>query len=306
MFRRSLVLFGPRGRFAPLSSSALPRRRGVPGHDPCRQRRRRHQDSARYGSCPSRLRHRGSLRRRRRHTSDRGRRPLGLSKAGSAHEPLGLPSEYGGDRRPTTPTWSSSRTTAGSPRRSRSSASRFCSSRAPNTIAEAYDEIRQIGQATGHAGAATTVVRGMQRKLTALIRSVPKRTRHLKVFHELSPDYYTATSSTFIGRIYRSSASGTSRTPPTRAFWLPAALAGVHHLRRIPTSSCSPTRSVAGRRPPRPESGRAGSSSPPCAGAASLRSTTVLRHGGGRGSSISRGSSQRSPSDRDARARPRA
>jgi iron complex transport system substrate-binding protein len=74
---------------------------------------------------------------------------------------------------------------------------------APNTIAEAYDEIRQIGTATGHAGTATTVVGGMQRKLTALIRSVPKRSRHLKVFHELSPDYYTATSSTFIGRIYR-------------------------------------------------------------------------------------------------------
>ena len=74
---------------------------------------------------------------------------------------------------------------------------------APNTIAEAYDEIRQIGQATGHSAAATTVVRGMQRKLTALIRSVPKRSRHLKVFHELSPDYYTATSATFIGRMYR-------------------------------------------------------------------------------------------------------
>ncbi len=74
---------------------------------------------------------------------------------------------------------------------------------APNTIAEAYDEIRQIGQATGHAGSATTVVRGMQRKLTALIQSVPKRSRHLKVFHELSPDYYTATSATFIGRVYR-------------------------------------------------------------------------------------------------------
>jgi iron complex transport system substrate-binding protein len=74
---------------------------------------------------------------------------------------------------------------------------------APNTIAEAYDEVRQIGQATGHADTATTVVSGMQGKLTALIRSVPKRSRHLKVFHELSPDYYTATSATFIGRMYR-------------------------------------------------------------------------------------------------------
>ena len=32
---------------------------------------------------------------------------------------------------------------------------------------------------------------------------MPKRSRHLKVFHELSPDYYTATSATFIGRIYK-------------------------------------------------------------------------------------------------------
>jgi iron complex transport system substrate-binding protein len=74
---------------------------------------------------------------------------------------------------------------------------------AANTVAEAYDEIRQIGEATGNAKPATTVVQGMQSTLTKLIRSVPKKARHLKVFHELSPDYYSATSSTFIGRIYR-------------------------------------------------------------------------------------------------------
>jgi iron complex transport system substrate-binding protein len=74
---------------------------------------------------------------------------------------------------------------------------------APDTVAQAYDEIRQIGRATGHAPGATRVVRGMQAKLTALIRSVPKKARRLRVFHELSPDYYSATSSTFIGRIYR-------------------------------------------------------------------------------------------------------
>jgi iron complex transport system substrate-binding protein len=74
---------------------------------------------------------------------------------------------------------------------------------AANTVAEAYDEIRQIGQATGHAKQASSVVRGMQAKLTTLIRSVPKKQRKLKVFHELSPDYYSATSATFIGRVYR-------------------------------------------------------------------------------------------------------
>jgi iron complex transport system substrate-binding protein len=74
---------------------------------------------------------------------------------------------------------------------------------APDTVAQAYDEIRQLGMATGHAAAATRVVHGMERTLTTLIRSVPKHSRHLKVFHELSPDYYSATSTTFIGRVYK-------------------------------------------------------------------------------------------------------
>jgi iron complex transport system substrate-binding protein len=74
---------------------------------------------------------------------------------------------------------------------------------AAKNVAEAYDEIRQLGRATGNDEKATAVVRSMQQKLTALIRSVPNKSRHLKVYHELTTDYYSATSSTFIGRIYR-------------------------------------------------------------------------------------------------------
>ena len=74
---------------------------------------------------------------------------------------------------------------------------------APDNIAGAYEEIRQIGRATGHAARATRVVRSMEKQLTALIRSVPKASRHLKVYHELDPTYYSATSSTFIGRMYK-------------------------------------------------------------------------------------------------------
>ena len=73
---------------------------------------------------------------------------------------------------------------------------------AVDTMAEAYEQIRQVGVATGHTQDATKVVRGMQRKLTKLIRSVPKTRRHLRVYHELTPDYYSATSATFIGRVY--------------------------------------------------------------------------------------------------------
>ena len=74
---------------------------------------------------------------------------------------------------------------------------------AASNLAGAYAEIVQLGAATGHTAGATKVVQGMQRKLTALIRSVPKARRHLRVFHELSPDFYSATSATFIGRVYK-------------------------------------------------------------------------------------------------------
>jgi iron complex transport system substrate-binding protein len=74
---------------------------------------------------------------------------------------------------------------------------------AADTIGQAYGEIQQLGTVTGHPKVATKVVKGMQKSLTAIIRSVPKKARHVKVFHELSPDYYSATSATFIGKIYR-------------------------------------------------------------------------------------------------------
>ena len=74
---------------------------------------------------------------------------------------------------------------------------------AVDTVAQAYQEIREVGLATGHTSEAAKVVRGMEVKLTKLIRSVPKTRRHLRVYHELTPDYYSATSQTFIGRVYR-------------------------------------------------------------------------------------------------------
>jgi cobalamin transport system substrate-binding protein len=74
---------------------------------------------------------------------------------------------------------------------------------AVDTVAQAYQEIREVGLATGHASEAAQVVHGMEVKLTKLIRSVPKTHRHLRVYHELTPDYYSATSQTLIGRVYR-------------------------------------------------------------------------------------------------------
>jgi iron complex transport system substrate-binding protein len=43
----------------------------------------------------------------------------------------------------------------------------------------------------------------MESSLTAILRSVPKSRRHVSVYHELDQTYYSATSATFIGKIYK-------------------------------------------------------------------------------------------------------
>jgi iron complex transport system substrate-binding protein len=73
---------------------------------------------------------------------------------------------------------------------------------AVQTLDGAYAEIRQLGAVTGHARQAAAVVAGMKRKIADLVRTGARRARGLSVFHELEPDLYSATSKTFIGRVY--------------------------------------------------------------------------------------------------------
>jgi iron complex transport system substrate-binding protein len=74
---------------------------------------------------------------------------------------------------------------------------------AANNLKQAYGEILQLGSLTGHTTGANAVVRSMKTRLAAIIRSVPGSRRHLRVYHELDPTYYSATSKTFIGSIYK-------------------------------------------------------------------------------------------------------
>jgi iron complex transport system substrate-binding protein len=74
---------------------------------------------------------------------------------------------------------------------------------AADNLAQAYQQIRDLGALTGHAEKAGAVVRSMELQLKKIIRSVPKSRRHLTVYHELDQTYYSATSSTFIGRLYK-------------------------------------------------------------------------------------------------------
>lgn len=74
---------------------------------------------------------------------------------------------------------------------------------AAKNLAQAYGEIERLGTATGHREQAQRVVTHMRTRLAALVRSVGDRGRGLSVYHEVSPDGYSATSQTFVGQIYR-------------------------------------------------------------------------------------------------------
>jgi iron complex transport system substrate-binding protein len=68
-------------------------------------------------------------------------------------------------------------------------------------LSEAYAEIRQLGAVTGHRRGAAKVVTAMKKTIAKVVKSTPKR--RFSVYHELTPDFYSATSTTFIGRIYK-------------------------------------------------------------------------------------------------------
>ena len=74
---------------------------------------------------------------------------------------------------------------------------------AAKDLPQSYREILRLGSLTGHVTGAKAVVRSMRTRLESIIRSVPKSRRHLRVYHELDPTYYSATSTTFIGSIYK-------------------------------------------------------------------------------------------------------
>ena len=66
-----------------------------------------------------------------------------------------------------------------------------------------YAEIAQIAEATGHTQTATRVNANIRRQVAAIVRSVPRPTTPLTVYHELDQHLYSATSRTFIGQMYK-------------------------------------------------------------------------------------------------------
>jgi iron complex transport system substrate-binding protein len=66
-----------------------------------------------------------------------------------------------------------------------------------------YSEIKQIAQATGHSAETVSVVSGIQKQVQSILKSVPPPSKPLTVYHELDQTYYSATTHTFIGQMYK-------------------------------------------------------------------------------------------------------
>lgn len=73
---------------------------------------------------------------------------------------------------------------------------------AASTLSSAYSEIDQLGQATGHGAGAASVVKRIGSEIAAIAHSTPRPKKPLRVYHELEPTFYSASSHTFIGQIY--------------------------------------------------------------------------------------------------------
>lgn len=74
---------------------------------------------------------------------------------------------------------------------------------AAKTLEESYAQITQLGEATGHEDEAADLVEEMEDDIEELVSSLPERAKALTYYHELDPTFFSATSQTFIGEVYR-------------------------------------------------------------------------------------------------------
>jgi iron complex transport system substrate-binding protein len=67
----------------------------------------------------------------------------------------------------------------------------------------AYEQIAALGAASGHVAEAEELVASMEAEIEELVAQVPAEAEGMTVYHELGPDYFSATSKTFIGSVYQ-------------------------------------------------------------------------------------------------------
>lgn len=72
---------------------------------------------------------------------------------------------------------------------------------APAGLSGVYREFDQLGRATGHLAQARREVASLRGQVRQIIASVPHRTRPLTYYYELEQDFYSVTSTTFVGSL---------------------------------------------------------------------------------------------------------
>jgi iron complex transport system substrate-binding protein len=70
------------------------------------------------------------------------------------------------------------------------------------SFSDVYDQIEQLGAATGNIGEAAELVSSMQAEIDEISAGVPERDEPLSYYHELDNTYFSITSDTFIGYVY--------------------------------------------------------------------------------------------------------
>ena len=73
---------------------------------------------------------------------------------------------------------------------------------APKRFAGAYQQIRQLGLVTGRQAGATRVIRSMKTRIGRVVAAARGKAGRLSVYHELTPDFYSASSKSFVGQVY--------------------------------------------------------------------------------------------------------
>ena len=71
---------------------------------------------------------------------------------------------------------------------------------AATDLEDAYEQIEELGLATGNTAEAVELVTTMRGRIDDLVESAEGE--GLSVYHELGPDFFSATSQTFIGSVY--------------------------------------------------------------------------------------------------------
>ena len=68
---------------------------------------------------------------------------------------------------------------------------------------DTYRQIRELGAASGRSGQAAELVNSMKAEIKTISKSVPRFPQPPSYYHELDQSYFTATSETFLGEVYR-------------------------------------------------------------------------------------------------------